>query len=142
MVRIVSFTDGFTSSSAPTVSGSQEDYLILNNQAAFIAFSPSLSFDGASFSSVFIDFEIERIDVSNTYRQVGSLLLAYNGTTWSIQPGNYIGDDLMNDPITLAKHFSLSVSTLSGVGTVEYKSGSMGSGYSGTFKVVAIRMVL
>jgi hypothetical protein len=144
VVRIVTFSDGFTSSSEPTVEGgTQEDYPILNNQSSFIDFAPNVfSIDSAIYKSAFINYELERFDSGFVYLQAGSFIMSFDGTTWQLQYGSYQGDDLIVDTLVNAQDVELEFSTLSGVGSLKYKSGSMGSGYAGNLKMLITRVLV
>ena len=64
-LRIVSFTDGFTSSTAPIVQGFvQENYTILNNQSSDVSL---FTFNSTSYTSIFVDFQLVRNDSLNKF---------------------------------------------------------------------------
>jgi hypothetical protein len=93
MSRVITFSDGFTSSSAPSVSaGTVEAYPLLNNVT--LTEIPGLIFESENVKSVFIDYEIERIG-SSTYRQAGVFQAVFNDT-WSLSFANYQGDSILD----------------------------------------------
>lgn len=137
-MRIVSFIDGFTSNSTPSVTGgSQENFTVLNNAAL----TTILTLDGALYKSAFIDYELERLSTGSTFRQAGSMILSYDGSVWSLNTGNFQGSELIQDTITLPEHITLSVSTALGVCTLSYTSGNMSPTYSGNLKMYITRIV-
>lgn len=140
MTRIISFSDGFTSSSTPVVTGgAQENYTILNNQSSPLSL---FTIDSADFKSAFISFELEREDVSNEYRQVGNIALSYDGTNWLYTLGNYQGSDIIVTTLSLAKDVKLEISTSVGVGDFKYSSGNMGASYSGNLRISITRIAI
>lgn len=140
-MRILNFSDGFTSSSAPLISGSgsQEDYVINNNATGVTLFTV----DSAQYKTYFMDYELIRQDVGGVYVQQGGIILGYDGSDWTLTFGNYQGVDLIQDStgtISSPEMIILEVSTLSGVGTVTYDSGAMGGSYSGELKLIITRV--
>ncbi len=134
----MSFADGFTSASAPAFQGViQENYDILNNQS-----SPDslITFDSTLYSSLFIDFELTRGDSSNYFSQFGKLTIFNDGTSWLLAIGMYNNSDIIQDSLVNPEHITLSVSNSGTTGSLDYTSGNMGSGYSGTFKIMATRI--
>jgi len=130
VTRIVSFADGFTSASAPVISGAnQENYSLNNNQSTTDIVG--LVFDSAAYKSVFFDYEIERIG-SITYRQTGSFIAVFNGT-WSLTFGNYQGDTILED--TLVNLQSVVLSINSSTGQIRYSSGNQPGHTSSKLKV-------
>ena len=110
-VRIVSFADGFTSASEPSISGpSSEVYSLSNNQS--LTNITGLIFNSSIYKSVFFDYEIERIGTS-TYRQTGSLMASFNGS-WSLTTGNYQGDSIIEDTLTVDYGITLSIDASTG----------------------------
>lgn len=139
MTRIASFADGFTSSTAPTIEGAtQDNYTILNNQIAPLEL---FAIDALEFKSVFISFELERLDISNEYRQTGSLILSYDGSNWVYNLGNYQGDDIITDTIVNTQDVKFEISTIAGVGSFKYSSGNMGASYTGSLKAITTRIL-
>lgn len=139
MTRIIQFADSFTSASAPVVSGgSQEDYIIVNNQASPLEI---FTIDSLKFKSAFIYFELEREDVSNEYRQSGNALIHFDGINWVYNLANYQGDDLINDSITNPEQVLFQIDTTAGVGSFKYSSGNMGASYSGNFRAFITRII-
>jgi len=142
MPLIINFTDSFTSSSAPSISGgSQEDYTILNNQAAFVSFSSPFTIDSAGFASAFVNYELERIDATTEYRQSGTLILSFDGTNWVLNLGNYQGNDLIQDNVASPTFVQFQITTSVGVGSLTYKSGNMPSHVSSKIKMDITRIV-
>jgi hypothetical protein len=135
MTRIVSFADGFTSASAPVVSGAeQENYTLLNNQS--VTDITGLLFDSNANKSVFINYELERIG-SSIYRQVGSLIAVFNGT-WSITFGNYQGDQIIDD--TLVNTYSITLSIDPTTGQMRYSSGNLAGHTSSKIKIYSVKV--
>jgi len=138
MTRIVSFSDGFTSASAPDLAGSSpENYPLLNNQSSFVNIT-GLDFDESLVTTAFIQLEIERSDATPAlYRQSVSLIASYDGSAWLLEAGSYIGDPMLADLISGVSDVQLQMSG----GQVQYKSGNMlGGSYSGTFKFSITRI--
>lgn len=137
-MRLVNFIDGFTSNSTPVVTGgSQENFSIANNASL----TTLLTIDGALYKSAFIDYELERFNTGSTFRQVGTMILSYDGSSWTLNLGNYQGSDLIQDSLSLPEHITLTVSTLSGVATVSYTSGNMTAVYDGNIRMYITRIV-
>lgn len=133
MTMIVSFVDGFTSSSAPNLTGiGTELYTLANNQASLINVS-GLLFTGNTSAVGFI--EVERIGAV-TYRQVIQVNFTYDGTSWSIELGSYDGNDILQtSSITSTEQILLSMS-----GTqVQYRTGNLASHVSSKIKVSLTR---
>jgi hypothetical protein len=138
MSLIVSFADGFTSASAPTIAGSSpEEYSLLNNQSSFANIT-GLLFDSAVHTTVFMDYEIELSDATpSLYRQSGSLIASYDGGAWLLEAGSYIGDSVLTTSAPVAGEIQLQMSG----GQVQYKSGNMAGGsFSGTLKLSITRV--
>jgi hypothetical protein len=134
-VRIVNFSDGFVATTAPLVSGAeQENYVLSNNQS--LTNITGLSFDSSLFKSIFFDFEIERIGTT-TYRQSGSLIAAYNGS-WSITFGNYQGDTIVED--TLVNGYNITLSIDGATGQIKYSSGNQVGHVSSKIKLYIVRV--
>jgi hypothetical protein len=138
MSLIVSFADGFTSASAPTIAGSSpEEYSILNNQSSFANIT-GLLFDSAVHTTIFMDYEIELSDATpSLYRQSGSLIASYDGSAWLLEAGSYVGDSVLTTSAPIAGEIQLQMSG----GQVQYKSGNMAGGsFSGTLKLSITRV--
>lgn len=137
MSLVLSFADGFSSASAPTLSGgNQESYTILNNQASFVNFT-GLDFTG--YSSFFADFEIERSETGNEYRQSGKLIGTYDGAFWSLNVGELNGDELYQDS-AISNGYEIMLQMNGQI--LQYKSGNMTAGsYSGTLKLSIARII-
>jgi hypothetical protein len=135
VTRIVSFADGFTSASAPVISGAdQESYTLLNNQA--VTNVTGLLFDSASYKSVFFKYEVERIG-STTYRQTGSFIAAFNGS-WALTFGNYQGDQIIDDTLVLPQNITLSINA--STGQIRYSSGNQSGHTSSSIKLYVTRI--
>lgn len=136
MSKILTFADGFSSASAPTVEGAaQENYVLANNQA--LTNITGLIFNSSTYKSVFFDYEIERIGTS-TYRQAGNFLAVYNGT-WSLSFGNYQGDTIIED--SLLNDFNITLSIDSASGQIKYSSGNQAGHTSSKIKLNILKVV-
>jgi hypothetical protein len=130
VTRIVSFADGFTSASAPSIAGAnQENYVLANNQTTTDV--TNLVFDSVLYKSVFFEYEIERIG-STIYRQTGSFIAVYNGS-WALSFGNYQGDTILED--TLVNPYSVVLTINSSTGQIRYSSGNQPGHTSSKLKV-------
>lgn len=140
MTRLVSFIDGFTSVSAPTISGgSQEDFNINNNQVSPYAL---VAFDATDCKTVFMDFELSRYNGSSEFRQSGSLIMSYDGTDWLLSFGSYQGDDMIRDSITSLEHVVFTVGTVAGLGTLYHTSGNMATVHFGKLRTYTTRITI
>jgi hypothetical protein len=140
LTRIISFSDGFTSSTAPILAGGSlfEEYTILNATLGGTLFT----IDSSLYKTAFVDYELIREDSGNTYIQQGSFILAYDSTTWAIVPGNFTGVDMLRDTtesITNPYEIILDISSL---GVLTYDSGNMGVSYVGTLKLNITRVAV
>jgi len=88
-----------------------------------------------------MSFELERLDVSNEYRQAGTVLFSYDGTSWIFNIGNYQGDDFIVDTLSSAQDVKFEISTSLGVMSFKYSSGNMGASYSGKLKASITRII-
>lgn len=139
MPRIVSFIDGFSSASAPSVSGgTQEDFNINNNQAAPYAL---VAYNATDCKSVFIDFELSRYNGSSEFRQSGTMIASYDGTNWILNVGNYQGDEMIQDAITSVEHVVFSIGTVAGLGTIYHTSGNMATVHFGKLRTFTTRIM-
>lgn len=139
MTLIVDFADGFTSASSPVLAGnSPEEYALLNNQSSFVNIT-GLSFDSSVYTSVFIDYELQLSTATpSLYRQSGSIILNFNGSAWSIEPGSYTGNSIIAYSAPVAGEIQLQMSG----NQVQYKSGNMtGGSFLGKFKLIITRVV-
>jgi hypothetical protein len=133
--RVIQFADGFTSASAPVVSGgSQENYTLLNNQTSVNI--TGLVFDQAIYKSAFISAEIERLG-SSQFRQTVDIQLYWDGTTWNLTSGNSSGSDILNTAITSTEHVVLAINTS---GQVSYSTGNLAGHTSSKIKLSIIRI--
>ena len=137
-MRILSFADGFTSSTAPTLAGGSlvETFTIANNTTA----GALLTFDSTEFKTIFAEYELTRADVGGVYIQQGTIIFAYSGTSWAFQPGNYTGVDMIVDTIANAYEIKLTINSITGV--VTYDSGNMSTSYSGGLKLNLTRIAI
>lgn len=135
MTRILSFSDSFTSATAPTGSGLvQEDYVIANNITGGALFT----LNQATNKTAFIDYELIRTTSLGTFVQAGSLIMSYD-TSWVLTEGNYQGDEMIVAAISSTEHVKLILNSSTGVLT--YDSGNMlGTSYVGTFKLNIVRI--
>ena len=140
-MRVLSFADGFTSSSEPTlIGGSILEVITIANSATSGAF---FTINSAQYKTYFADYEIRRADVSNVYIQSGSLIFINNGTSWSIVPGNYTGTSMLVDPVdSIVNPYDVKLTINPSTGVITYDSGTMGASYSGTFKLNTIRIAV
>ena len=135
-VRIVNFADGFTSASAPLVTGGvQEDYALANNQA--LTNITGLVFSSTSYKAVFIEYELERIG-SSTFRQVGTMILSYNGT-WTLNLGNFQGNSIIEPTLVNAESITLTVD--SATGQFKYTSGNLAGHTASNLNLNIVRIV-
>jgi len=135
VTRVLNFSDGFTSTTAPTgAGGAQENYTIANNASG----SSILTLSSATTKTAFIDYELIRVTSLGTFAQAGTLIAAYD-TSWLLTEGNYQGDEMLVSAITNTEHVKLILNSSTGVLT--YNSGNMsGTGYIGTFKINIVRI--
>lgn len=129
MTRLLQFSDGFTSASAPSIIGgpSQEDFVISNAALG----TTLLTFDSAIYKSIFFNFTLERSDVGSTFVQNGKGIIGFDGTDWSITFGNFQDSDMVTDETPLVEQVKFYMTTALGVGSLKYDSGTMGSSYFG-----------
>ena len=136
MTRVLNFSDGFTSTTAPTgAGGAQENYTISNNTTAGILFTT----DYTTNRTVFFDYELKRQTSLGIFVQAGSSIMSYD-TSWALTQGNYQGDEIIVDTISSTEHVKLILN--SSTGALTYDSGNMtGTSYVGTFKITITRIV-
>lgn len=135
MTRVVTFPDGFTSSTAPLVAGgSQENYAILNNQTG--AALTGFILDSSLYKSAFATLEIERNGAAS-FRQIIQLQFVFDGSDWILTTGNSTGDDLLNPSITSPEMVSLSIDSL---GDVTYSTGNLPGHTSSKLKFSIVRI--
>lgn len=136
-MRVLTFADGFVSTSPPDVEGrDQETYNILNNQTNTTLFS----IDSAQYKSAFIDFELSRSDSLGSYVQTGSITLFYNGTSWVFSFGLTQNDEIISESLTEVYNVVFSFTNALGVGTLKYSSGNMGASYTGKLRTLITRV--
>lgn len=133
MTRVVSFADGFTSASAPTITaGTEESYTLANNQAA-----TNLGIDLTGYRAAIADFSVKRTDTVTTVEQSGSIIFHYDGVNWNIELGSYVGDNLITASVSSATDIAL---TMSG-NSVRYATGNMTGGtHTGSIKMSIVRL--
>lgn len=136
MTRILQFSDGFTSSTAPTIPGGSSAELI--NIADNTLSGGVTTFDKTLCTSGFVDYDLSRTDGTTIYTQKGSIIFAYDGTNWSFQLGSYVGSSMIVE--TVPATFEIALYINASTGEVTYRSGSMGGTYSGkmTFSITRI----
>jgi hypothetical protein len=136
VTRVLNFSDGFTSTTAPTgAGGAQENYTISNNTTAGILFTT----DYTTNRTVFFDYELKRQTSLGIFVQAGSSIMSYD-TSWALTQGNYQGDEIIVDTISSTEHVKLILN--SSTGALTYDSGNMtGTSYVGTFKITITRIV-
>jgi len=136
-MRVVTFADGFVSTTPPTIEGEvRETYTLNNNQVAPTNIT-GLVFDSSECKSVFFNYEIERIGTA-TYRQVGSFIAVYNGT-WSLSFGNYQGEQIINDTLVDPENITLTISPSSG--QLSYTSGNQPGHVSSEMKIYITKVL-
>jgi hypothetical protein len=140
MTRLVSFADGFTSASSPTVTGSEQETYVLANNTASATNITGFLLSSSECKSAFGDFEIERVDSLNEYRMAGSFIAYYDGSAWAVDFGSFSGDNLLVDSITNTSHVIL---TITSAGQLQFQTGNMaGTGYVGKIRVSLTKVVL
>lgn len=135
MARIVNFADGFTSSSAPSVTGVQQENYPLNNNQSTTDVS-GLIFASSSVKSFFANFELERLG-SVLYRQTGQLQASFNGS-WSLDFGNYSGDSIIDDTLSSTEKVVLTIDATTG--QVKYSSGNLTGHTASNLRIVITRI--
>jgi hypothetical protein len=135
--RLVTFADGFTSASAPSIAGGvQEDYLIPNNTVG----AAILTMDKTKNLTAFVEYELIRKTNLSYFKQEGSFIMAYDGTAWLLTEGNFQGHSMINvDGVVDPKDVQLVLDPSTGVLTAN--SGNIaGTDYEGTFKLDIVRI--
>jgi hypothetical protein len=136
-MRVVTFADGFVSTTPPVLDGEvSANYSLLNNQSSPVNISDFI-IGSSSYKSAFISYEIERIGAS-TYRQVGSLIAVFNGT-WSITFGNFQGDGIFSDTIVNSENVVLSINA--STGQFSYTSGNLPGHTSSKLKIYITKVL-
>jgi hypothetical protein len=140
MSLIVNFADGFTSASAPTItggSGPQETYVISNNISSPTNIT-GLVFSSTSFRSFFANFRLTRTDTVTSVEQTGTLIGHYDGSAWTLTFGNYDGDSIVASSLVAVTDV---VFTITSGGQVQYTSGNMvGGTHTGSLKLAITRI--
>ena len=151
MTRAVTFPDGITAATPPDVTpGSQESFPILDNQSVY---TPLLNTDGdqlvldeSDCVSAFIEYELARSNLTDSFIQMGRINAIKDPTTgWMIVPGNYIGSDLIQeDDDTIDNDQEIILSIDSTTGEVTYKSGALTGGvdYVGNLILIITRIFI
>lgn len=147
MTRIVSFADGFTSSSSPDVAGgTQYNFPILNNQTVATPLTDEngdvLVLDLAKTKSAFIKCEISRFDDEDSYLQAIDLKIIHENTGWKLEPGNYIGADVLQlSDIVSDKDLVIILDP--DTGEFSYLSGNMaGDNPEGMLKLIITKVLI
>lgn len=136
-MRVVTFADGFVSTTPPVLEGEvSESYTLLNNQSSPANIS-GLIINSADYKSAFVNYEIERIGTT-TYRQVGSFIAVYNGT-WSITFGNFQGNEVIADSLVNPENITISINA--STGQVSYTSGNQAGHTSSKLKIYITKVV-
>jgi len=93
--------------------------------------------DSDDFRSVFMDYELERSVTGTPYRQVGTMMAYYDGSTYNLSFGNYDGSDLLTTDAPTGEKVRLTlVSGGSGQYLLHYESGNLaGSAHSCNLKI-------
>lgn len=140
MTRIISFSDGFTSSTAPIIAGSstQENFIIANSATA----TSLMTIDSVTYKSAFFDYTLKRADVSDSFIQNGKGIMGFDGSSWSITFGNFQNDDLVVDTAPVAEQVYFYMTTSLGIGSLVYDSGTMSGTYSGSLSLSIIRITV
>jgi hypothetical protein len=136
VTRILQFSDGFTSSTAPTISGGSSEELV--NIADNTLSGSVSSFDSTLYTSAFINYDLFRTDGASDYTQKGTFIVSFDGTSWSFQLGNYVGDSMIVE--TVPSTFEISLSINVSTGEMTYRSGSLGGTYSGKLTLSITRI--
>lgn len=137
MTRIVTFSDSYASATEPSIEVSnQEDYEILNGASDEVL----LTINSESYKSAFFSFELIRKDDSNVFIETGKMQLIFIDGAWNFAKNISIGSEMIVSTIESPEHLVFSVQTTMGVGELKYNSGTMGSGYEGTFRISMVRI--
>lgn len=139
-MRILTFADGFTSSTAPVVGGAsvQEDYVILNSATAETIFT----IDGTINKSAFFTYDLKRSDIGGSFTQQGSGIVGFDGTAWSITFGNYQGDSIITENTPSVEEVKFYIDTAGSIGTLKYDSGTMNTSYEGKMSIAITRILI
>lgn len=131
--RIITFSDGFTSATAPGgANGVIETYPIANNAIA----TTLATYNSTLIKTVISTYELIRSTSLGTFKQEGSVTFTFVSGSWSINYGNYSGNEMIVDSITNTEHITLSFSG----DNLQYTSGNMtGTSYVGSFKLSSTR---
>jgi hypothetical protein len=131
--RVIQFSDGFTSATAPSgTNGVIEPYTIANNASS----TTLATYDNADFKTVISTYELIRSTSLGTFKQEGSMTFTYVSGAWSTNYGNYSGNEMIVDSLVNDEHITLSFSG----NDLQYTSGNMsGTGYTGTLKLSSTR---
>lgn len=136
-MRVVTFADGFTSTSPPDVEGrDQESYDILNNQTDTELFD----IDSLQYKSAFIDFELSRSNDTESYLQTGSMVIFYDGSDWILIPGMTQNDEILSNSLVDPQNVTFSFTNAAGIGTLSYSSGNMDEPHVGKLKLLITRI--
>ena len=129
-MRVLDFSDGFSSASTPTVSTAttQTTFTIANNQAS-PANVTGLSFSSASHRGAIVEYDITRktATASSEVRAIGSLILVYRTETssWSMEEQSNHDDVGVTFTVTAGgqvQYTSTNISGSSYVGTMNFFS--------------------
>lgn len=139
----IGFADGFTSASAPDISGSvQENFILENNRLVSTEFE-GLIFDKTKETSAFALIEFERYHevagIPETYRGTQEITFVVIDDEWVMLPGSITGLEMIQETISQPYEVTLSIDPASG--QVSYLSGDMtGTDYEGKAKTSITRI--
>jgi hypothetical protein len=137
MTRVVTFTDGFTSGSAPSLTGGEVNLHTLSNNTADTSLGTFVT--ETEYTTVFIEYEIQRSVTGTLYRQAGTMIARFDGTTYSLTAGNYVGDDMLitsGAPTGNQVELYLAESGTSGIWLLFYSTGDLaGTSHACTVKL-------
>ncbi len=109
----------------PFTTNPADSQTINNNQAAATNIT-DLNYDGNYFTSIIVDYELQRSTSLETRFTQGILYLRYRSGAWELENGLIVGD---------LSGVTLSISTAGTVGTVQYTSDNIaGASYAGKIK--------
>lgn len=140
----VGFADGFTSATAPEISGAtQENFILENNKVTFTAFDGFI-LDKTKCKSAFALVEFDR------YREVGAIPETFRGTqeitfvviddSWVMLPGQSTGIEMLQAE-TISEEYHVILEINPTTGQINYKSGNMvGTDYDGKAKCSITRI--
>jgi hypothetical protein len=133
-MRVVTFADGFISTSPPPLEGAyQQSEDVLNG-----AVDQDLLTIEDNYRSTFIDFEISRSDSLGSFAETGRIVMVFKDGLWDFAVGLTQGDEIVNS--SNPEGLSFSVQNDSGSGILKYSTGTMGSSYEGKIKLIITKV--